>query len=101
MNQSVHERLKNLLEGTHEAFEICGSVNGALNTDYAGFASLSLPEFKAALENPDLTGNQLRRTIRSGSRQHSERNQGGCWATFMADYVRMNANSNIGEGLIF
>lgn len=93
MSKSVHERLKNLLEGTHEAFEICGAVN----TDYAGFASLSLSEFKVALENPALTGNQLRRTIRDGIRQHNNGNPEEAWATFMAHYVSMNANSNLGE----
>lgn len=95
MRPSVHERLQSLLEGTYEAFEIYGTVN----TDYAGFASLSLSEFKTALANPDLTGNQLRRTIRDGSREHSASNAEETWSVFMARYVGLNANMNGGQEL--
>ncbi|MCC6597521.1 MAG: hypothetical protein IT559_01880 [Alphaproteobacteria bacterium] len=92
---SIHDRLKSLLEGTYEAFEICGAVN----TDYAEFASLSLLDFKAAMENPALTGNQLRRAIRSGYSQHHNGSMEEGWASFMARYMSLSANSNANEGL--
>lgn len=95
MRPSVHARLKRLLEGTHEAFGICGTVN----TDYAEFASLSLYEFKVALGNPALTGSELRRAIRDGSRQHSAASPEENWAVFMARYVGLSVNANAGEGL--
>lgn len=91
MSQTVHERIKNLIEGTHEAFE----NYGAMNTDYAEFASLALSEFKSALQNPELTGQQLRKLIRVGHKSHSHESPEECWATFMAQYVSMNGNTNL------
>jgi len=89
MNQSIHDRLKHLIEGTYEVFNECGAVN----TDYAGFAALSLSDFKNALDKPELTGHELRKIIRKGHTTHHAENPQVCWATFMAQYVRSNANN--------
>jgi hypothetical protein len=90
MSQNVHDRIKHLIEGTHEAFENYGNMN----TDFAGFASMALSEFKSALQNPELTGHELRRLIRQGQTSHRSEDPQSCWATFMAQYVSKNANSD-------
>ncbi len=95
MNHSIHDRLKHLIEGTYEVFENYGPVN----TDYAEFASLSLPEFKSLLEKPDMTGQELRKMIRKGNLRHTAESPQVCWATFMAQYVRSNANAESIEAM--
>lgn len=94
MSETVHDRIKQLIEGTHEAFE----TYGTMNTDYAEFASMAIGEFKMALENPDLTAYELRQLIRKGQSQRNTEDPQGCWATFMARYVSRGANnSNLEE----
>ena len=93
MNKVTHRRIKNLLEDTNDAFTSCGGGN----IDYAGFAAMALSEFKDLLNEPDLTGKQLRRLIRRGEHQHRTKDPEGCWASFIADYVSQNANQNIKE----
>jgi len=61
MRENIHYRIKNLLEETHDVFEDCA---GGVNADYAAFASLSLSDFKSLLDNPELTGKELRRILR-------------------------------------
>jgi hypothetical protein len=90
MSQNVHERIKHLIEGTHEAFEAYGTIN----SDYAEFASMALSEFKSALQQPDLTGQELRLMIRKGQSRRNSVDPNGCWATFMAHYVSSHTNSN-------
>lgn len=95
MSQTVHLRMKHLIEGTHEAFESYGSVNA----DFAEFAAMALSEFKSALDKPDLTGRELRQAIRKAQSTHREVDPQACWATFMAQYVSSNVNANRPGGL--
>lgn len=92
MIASVHERIKNLIEGTHEAFE---QTQGAMNTDYAGFAAMALSEFKEVLSKPDLTAHELRAILRKGNTSHREKNPEESWPSFMARYVKRQANGNL------
>lgn len=92
MSASVHERIKKLIEGTHEAFE---QTHGAMNTDYAGFAAMALSEFKEALSKPDLTAHELRAILRKGATSHREENSEESWPSFMAGYVRRQANTDL------
>ena len=91
MTKTVHERIKHLIEGTHEAFESCGAVN----TDYAGFAAMALSEFKAALANPELTAHELRMILRQGSVSHRDAQSEESWPSFMARYVARSSNNNL------
>ncbi len=93
----IRRRIKALVEQTNEAFACCGG----LNMDYAAFAALSLTEFKAALNNPDLTDRDLRKIIRSGHNTHKAKNPKGCWATFVAGHIANCSNQNLAESLTY
>lgn len=91
MNVSVHHRIKILIEETNDAF----STSGAMNADYAEFATLALSEFKHVLRNPKLTRAQLTHMLRTGMTKHrAVANPESCWATFMANYIARTANSS-------
>lgn len=92
MTNTIHARIQNLIEGTHEAFE---QTHGAVNIDYAGFAAMALSEFKDALANPELTAHELRAILRKGSASHRTENSEEAWPSFMARYVAHSANTNI------
>lgn len=94
MQSNIHQRIKNLLEETNDAFVGCA---GCLNSDYAAFASLRLSEFKSLLENPELTGKELRHMLRKGDQSQRARDPEGCWSSFLANYVTKNANQNLKE----
>lgn len=97
MTNTIHARIQSLIEGTHEAFESCGTVN----TDYAGFAAMALSEFKDALGNPELTAHELRGILRKGSSSHRSENSEEPWPRFMARYVAHSANTNIGTAISY
>lgn len=94
MNRIQQNRIKDLVEETNTAFE---QEAGTMNMDYAAFASLALPDFKNALQNPELSAAELRQMIRRGSQSHKQKNPQGCWATFMAHYITQNANEGVEE----
>ena len=96
MIDNIHHRIKHLLEETNDAFENCA---GCVNTDYAAFASMRLSDFKALLENPELTGKELRRILRKGDQTQRAKDPEGCWASFVASYVAKNANQNLEESI--
>ena len=91
MNKNTHGQIMNLLEDTNDAFT---STGGGGNIDYAGFAAMALAEFKDLLNQPNLTGKQLRRLIRKGEQKRRTKDPEGNWASFMANYVAQNANQN-------
>ncbi|MCB1531986.1 MAG: hypothetical protein KDJ35_03860 [Alphaproteobacteria bacterium] len=91
MALTVYNRIKSLIEETNDAFSSC---RGAINTDYAEFATMSLSDFKAALEDPRLTSESLVQMLRTGSIEHRSEDPESCWATFMAHYMARTANKN-------
>ena len=90
MRPNVHNRIKVLIEETNDAF----SSEGAVNADYAEYATLALGEFKHVLSNPGLTRRQLMNILRAGMTRHRQTTPGSCWSTFMAQYVARTANRN-------
>ena len=90
MDNSVNRDVKAIIERTSDAFAQYDSVNA----DYASFASMALSEFKTALNEPDLTGRELRRMLRRGHVKHQAQDSKASWSTFMAQYVERKANSN-------
>lgn len=94
MNASVYNRIKSLIEETNGAFSEC---RGAVNADYAEFATMSLPDFKTALQDPRLSADNLIEMLRKGATEHRSEDPESCWATFMAHYVARAANKNLGH----
>lgn len=87
---SIHERIQYLLEEMNDAF-----INsGGGNMDYAGFAAMALSDFKALLDNPELTAHDLRNMLRKGGTFHRDEGTEEPWSSFMARYVAQNANLN-------
>ena len=97
MNADTQALLKRLVEQTNDAFDAAGG----LNMDYAAFASLSLAEFKMALQDPKLTGRKLRSTIREGHNAHKCNDPKSCWATFVARHIANSSNQNLKEAMHF
>ena len=98
MKNTTHNRIKNLLEETNDAFVNCA---GSVNADYAAFVSMRISEFKRLLDNPDLTDQELRRIIRKGEKKHRAKNPEGCWASFIANYVTKSSNQNLKKSVSY
>ena len=94
MNASVYNRIKSLIEETNGAFT---EYRGSINADYAEFATMSLPDFKTALEDPRLSADGLIEILRTGATEHRSEDPESCWATFMAHYIARTANRNLGH----
>ncbi len=93
MSVSVHYRIKELIEETNEAFDICASYEH-VNTDYAEFAAMSISDFKRALDKPDLTDRQLTQMLRKGGNKYRKSTPKNHWAMFLAGYVTNQSNGN-------
>ncbi len=91
MGVFVYNRIKNLIEETNDAFASC---RGSVNSDYAEFATMSLADFKNALQDPRLTRDDLMKILRTGTTEHKSADPESCWATFMAHYIARGANKN-------
>ena len=84
-NKPIHIRIKQLIEETNDAFSSC---RGAVNADYAEFATMSISAFKNTLAEPRLTREKLVGMIRSGGAQYKKLDpEKACWSTFMAQYI--------------
>lgn len=92
MDKNIHNRIKNLLEETNDAFISCA---GSMNTDYAAFVSLRLSEFKNLLKKPELTDRELRQMVRKGQKSHRSDDPEGCWASFIAGQMANSANESL------
>ncbi len=90
-SQSIHKRIKILLQETNDAFTNYHTVNA----DYAEFASLSLSEFRSILKQPNLDTSELIKVLRHSTIQHRKNNPEGCWATFVAKSITEATNSNL------
>lgn len=90
MSSSIHGRVKAIIEETNYAFSYC---RGSLNIDYAEFAAMSLFDFKNALHNPNLTGDELMALLRNAAAQYKTTDPNGCWATFLAQYISRGTNN--------
>lgn len=91
MTISIHNRIRILLEQTSDAFSSCGAVNA----DFADFASLVLADFSDLLDRPGMTDEQLQTMLRLAMMQCRDKAQGSSsWASFMAHHLAQAANSN-------
>lgn len=64
-----------------------------MNTDYAGFASMAVSQFRDALRDPDLTREELGELIRKGIKKHRARGADANWTKFVASYMVKSANT--------
>ena len=85
--------VRKLLEDTGQAYTLmCESHT---NSDYADFASSqALESFKVALDNPDLTYDDLCTILRKASTRASSRQCKTPWSMFMANYIAKHSNNN-------
>lgn len=90
MGSNIYNSIKSLIEETNDAYSIC---RGAVNADYAEFATMSISDFKRALQDPRLTRSQLTQLLRTGGAEHKVEDPESCWATFMAHYIARSANA--------
>jgi len=85
--------VRKLLEDTGQAYTMmCESHT---NADYADFASSqALESFKQALDNPELTYDDLCKILRKASTRASSRQCKTPWSMFMANYIAKHSNAN-------
>ena len=81
MNESLHYRIKLLIEETNDAFYSCGHMN----TDFADFASLALGEFRHALRDPRLSPRDLRRMLRDAMCRDHYTDPDMPWSNYVTD----------------
>jgi len=88
MAHSIYGRVQALIEETNDAFQSC---DGCVNTDYAGFASMAISEFKTALQTPDLRRRDLVRMLRKSMSQ-VRADDPMRWSALMAQQLKKAAN---------
>lgn len=92
MTAQAQKQIKHLIQQTNDVFENSGGVN----TDYADFAAtIALSDFRALLDNPDITDRQLKRLIRIASQRYCKDNTPVSWSAFTAQYLNRKANTNL------
>lgn len=92
IKMDLHDNIKLLIEETNDAFAAC---RGSLNTDYPGFASMALAQFKEVLEHPSLTRAQLMQALRQAMHSHrAVHDDQSNWSVFMAQYVMNSFAAN-------
>ncbi|PCI98047.1 MAG: hypothetical protein COB14_08265 [Alphaproteobacteria bacterium] len=64
-----------------------------MNTDYAGFASMAVAQFRDALRDPELTREELGKLLRKGIKKHRARDTEVSWTKFVASYMVKAANA--------
>jgi|GEM_PF-1533383 len=85
--------VRKLLEDTGQAYTMM--CESHINADYADFASSqALESFKAALDNPDLTYDDLCKILRKASTRAHSRQCKTPWSMFMANYISKHGNNN-------
>lgn len=91
MSTNMHRNLKALIDETTEAF---ASAREFGHSDFAMFASLNLPRFQALLNNPDMTGRELRSFLRRAYQEHKSQSPETCWNSYLALQMVRSANAN-------
>jgi len=90
MTQHMPSRVEALIHETNEAFLSC---SGSMNTDYAEFAGMALPQFKRELRDPSLTRARLIAMLRRGmAKSHCD--DKARWSALMARQLNKACNGN-------
>lgn len=100
MSVTIKNKTKNrqivrkVIEDTGDAYTLM--CESHVNSDYADFAgSQALESFKKALNDPDLSYDQLCAILRKASTRASSRQCKTPWSMFMANYISKHGNSNV------
>ncbi len=95
MNQQTKKtKVQQVLEDTEFAYSLSCETEH-LNTDYADYVGTqALRSFQRALNNPDLTYDELCKMLRGASSQEAHRQCKTPWSMFMANHIQKNANGN-------
>lgn len=93
MTKHAYTRVQALLHDTNDAFLSC---EGAMNTDYAEFASLSIADFRHVLKKPDLKRHELAIILRKSMQRTCKKSSDPLlWPIFMAKYTQRSSNTNV------
>lgn len=86
--------VRHVLEETGYAYMLSCEA-GPSNADYAEYASSqSLSDFQSALEDPEMTYEQLCKILRRASNREAGRSCKTPWSLFMANCLKRGSNSN-------
>ncbi|MEM6812127.1 MAG: hypothetical protein AAF549_06645 [Pseudomonadota bacterium] len=85
--------VRKVLEDTGNAYTLM--CESHINSDYADYASTqALESFQKALDDPDLTYEDLCTLLRKASGRASSRQCKTPWSMFMANYIAKHSNNN-------
>jgi hypothetical protein len=99
-------KLSDVIEEIDMAYRSLASQSGSMNTDYAGFACMALGDFRDALQDQNLSCEDLQAMLRAGQKEHRKvhleddikddhkEGEGSDWPHFIASHVKRTANEN-------
>ncbi|MCB1530734.1 MAG: hypothetical protein H6853_03885 [Rhodospirillales bacterium] len=94
MSSGENKIVRHVLEETGYAYMLSCETS-PLNADYAEYASSqSLSDFQAALDDPELTYEQLCKILRKASHREASRSCKTPWSLFMANCLKRSSNNN-------
>ena len=91
--KTKHE-LSKVIEEVNVAYRSLATQSGSMNTDYAGFACMALGTFRDALQNQNLSCDDLQAMLRAGQKEHRKEGEDSDWSRFVASHVQRTANEN-------
>lgn len=91
--------IRRVLEETGDAYkDVCDYTH--VNADYAEFASSqALSSFQSALQDPELSYEDLCQMLRRATNKEACRQCKTPWSIFMANYIAMRHTANSNRGL--
>lgn len=91
--RTIRRNVRYVMEEINVVYSTCSDYN-ATNADFAGFATMALGQFRDALHQPDLTGEELERMLRDGIQKHRQEGQEVDWTRFVASHMAQTSNAN-------
>lgn len=92
--RKAKRELSKVIEEMDMAYRSLASQNGSMNIDYAGFACMAIGSFRDALQDQNLSCDDLQAMLRAGQKEHREEGKDSDWSSFVASHVRRTANEN-------
>ncbi len=88
------QELSKVIEEMDVAYHSLAAQSGSMNIDYAGFACMALGTFRDALQNQNLSCEDLQVMLRAGQKEHRKEGDDSNWSRFVASHVQRTANEN-------
>lgn len=92
MEDTIRNDIRGLIEEMDVAYNDLINYQ-PMNTDYAGFASMAVGQFRDAMRDPALTREDLGKMLRQGMQKHRMRGTDINWTKFVASYMAKSANA--------